>query len=351
MPQTSHQSPRARFSTSEFRVCPAGRSAFSVMELLVVVSVIGMLVGLLLPAIQAARESGRKTQCANNLRQLGLAIQSFHTKSGYLPSSVRPAAITTLPRISWETYVLPHLEQSTIYKRLDLGENWSSTTLGTGQVVPNATLVATRMAVFACPSSTDPSRLDGDPQQTPWVPLAATTDYSTITRVEQRTADAGLVDCAGDGIMPPNVQSSFDNVKDGLSNTILLAESAGRPQVYRKRLPFDAPPGHRVNGGGWCRPGSDYGLDGASADGTQFPGSCAINCTNGEDIGGQTFPYPAPYGYEGTGETFAFHPQGANILFADGSVHFAYEKIDIRLFARMVTRDKGDITSLSDLEP
>lgn len=327
------------------------RFAFSVMELLVVISIIGMLVGLLLPAIQAARESGRKAQCANNLRQLGQAIQEFQTKAGYLPANTRPSAVNDQARISWETYILPHLEQSWIYSKIDLTQSWSSSTVGTGQVLPNSAIVGTRLSIFTCPSSIDPARQDGDPQQTPWAPIAAITDYSTITRVEQPLVDAGLADVAGPGIMPPNAQSSFDYVRDGLSNTILLAESAGRPAVYRKRVPISAPPEVRVNGGGWCRPGSDYGLDGSSADGTAFPGPCAINCTNGENIAGQSFPYPAPYGYQGTGETYAFHPQGANILFADGSVRFAFEKVDIRVMARLVTRDMLEVVTLNDLEP
>ena len=100
LPGQRHSFPQFRIPISEFRISPGVRPGFTVMELLVVISVIGMLVGLLMPAIQAARESGRKSQCANNLRQLGLAIQNFHSNNGYLPSSTRPAAITTQPRIA-----------------------------------------------------------------------------------------------------------------------------------------------------------------------------------------------------------------------------------------------------------
>jgi prepilin-type processing-associated H-X9-DG protein len=148
--------------------------------------------------------------------------------------------------------------------------------------------------------------------------------------------------------MPKNAKPKFAEIRDGLSNTILIAESAGRPAVWRRGLKIDDVTKVRVNGGGWCRPASDYALDGSSADGTTFPGPCAINCTNGEDIGSEKFPYPAPYGSNGTGETYAFHSGGANVLFADGSVHFLQEKIDIRVFARMVTRDKAELISAAD---
>ena len=202
------------------------------------ISIIGMLVGLLMPAIQAARESGRKSQCTTICGNWDWRFKVFNPKPATCLRACGPRPLRPSPAFLGTPMYFPIWNSHRSTSSLDLTQNWSSTTLGTGQIVPNATLIATRLAVFTCPSGTDPTRLDGDPQATPWIPLAAITDYSTITHVEQRMVDAGLVDVAGDGIMPLNVQSSFDNVKDGLSNTILLAESAGRPQVYRKRIPF-----------------------------------------------------------------------------------------------------------------
>jgi prepilin-type processing-associated H-X9-DG protein len=130
-------------------------------------------------------------------------------------------------------------------------------------------------------------------------------------------------------------------VTDGTSHTIMLAESAGRPYVYRNGVKIGDLPTNRVNGGGWSRPASEIGLDGSSQDGTTFPGPCAINCTNGEDIGSATFPYPF-YGSNGTSEVYAFHPGGANILFGDGSVHFLNDAISIKVFASLVTRKNNE---------
>ncbi|MEX2315583.1 MAG: H-X9-DG-CTERM domain-containing protein [Pirellulales bacterium] len=110
------------------------------------------------------------------------------------------------------------------------------------------------------------------------------------------------------------------------------------------RLSENPGPCARVNGGGWCRPASEFGLDGSSYDGATFPSPCAINCTNGEDIGTAAFPYPI-YGSIGTSETFAFHPGGANILFGDASVHFLSEDIEIRTYAKMVTRKGHEVIS------
>ena len=335
------------------------RTAFTLIELLVVIAIIVMLVGLLLPAVQAARESGRRGQCASNLRQIAQAIHDYQSSHGCLPSTPRPCGSTTVgsgsastatPNLSWEATLLPSLDQMVMYNQLDPSQSWSSTTVGKGFAVSNSVTVATPIAQFACPSGTDPNRLDGDPAQTPWTPLAACTDYATITQVEQRTADAGLVDGAGLGMMPVNVRASLDDVRDGLSNTLLLVESAGRPQVFRRRLAFGTLPTNRVNGGGWSRSASDFGLDGSSADGTSFPGTCAINCTNGQDIGISPYPYPSPYGTGGTGETYSFHSGGANVAMGDGSVRFANEAIDMRVYGRLVTRNKNDLASADQLQ-
>jgi prepilin-type processing-associated H-X9-DG protein len=121
-----------------------------------------------------------------------------------------------------------------------------------------------------------------------------------------------------------------------------IANSPRYKSVYPRRSENPGPSA-RVNGG-WCRPASEFGLDGSSYDGATFPGPCAINCTNGEDIGTAAFPYPI-YGSNGTSETFAFHPAGANILFGDASVHFLAEDIEIRTYAKMVTRKGHEVIS------
>jgi prepilin-type processing-associated H-X9-DG protein len=171
-------------------------------------------------------------------------------------------------------------------------------------------------------------------------------------------------------------------VKDGLSNTIMFAECAGRPSVYRNNREIGSGvTSNRINGGGWARPASDFFIDGAkitnpqtlvaSIPGGSPSGLAGINVTNGEDIGGQTFTTATGYpkantntnnpitatplastayynepdatGFYGTGEIYAFHPQGANIAFGDGSVRFVNEQIDIVNLARLATRSAGEI--------
>ncbi len=319
------------------------RRGFTLVELLVVIAIIGILVALLLPAVQMAREAARRTQCSNNLKQMGVAAHTFHDSLRKLPASLRPAGNTPLPRVAGHTFLLPYLEQSVLFDKYDQTVNWSH--------INNLPITSTQVPTFQCPSSPEFRRFDGDPQITSTNTnysqvQVAVTDYSPTIGVDPRLlTQLGLVDYSGVGILPKNGEPRLADVTDGLSNTIMYAESAGRPAVYRKgKRQWGVTPGNRVNGGGWCRPASDFSLDGSTYDGVSTPGPCALNCTNGEDIGAQTFPYPY-YGSEGTSEAYAFHPNGALFTFGDGSVRFIQENINIREFARLITRSQGEPTS------
>ncbi|HEX8201052.1 MAG TPA: DUF1559 domain-containing protein [Isosphaeraceae bacterium] len=316
------------------------RTGFTLIELLVVIAIIGVLIALLLPAVQSAREAARRSQCTNNLKQIGIAAHNFHDTQNQLPNSSRPDGLTTSPRISGLTRLLPYIEQSAVYDAFNLKVNWGN--------YENSTVATTKITAFLCPTSSNPDRLDGVPEITPWTPTAAAvTDYSPTTKVDDRLATAGLVDKAGPGMLLKNLKSTFADVKDGLSNTILFAESAGRPSLYRKGgvLVDEDLTKHRVNAGGWARPASDFSVDGSVASGATLPGPCALNCTNGDDIVTLGYPAPAPYGTDGTGEVFAFHPSGANVLMGDGSVRFLRDSITIRTFAKLVTRGGREVIS------
>ena len=307
------------------------RRGFTLIELLVVIAIIGILIALLLPAVQKVREAANRTKCFNNLKQIGLALHNYHDGYGQLPSSFNTAG---RPRLSFFTVTLPYLEQQAMYQQYDFTLNWYDP--------PNVDKV-TRFPVriAQCPSSPDADRLDGRPEA--WSPLVAITDYGATTHVGTRLKDAGYVDYAGPGMMPKNeVKPYFALVTDGLSNTIMVAESTGRPQIYRLDKPFGTPPADRVNGGGWSRAASDYSLEGFTADGTTSPGPCAVNCANGEDITDYPDPY---YGTNGSGAVYSFHPGGANAVFGDGSVHFIQQSIDIRTFAKLVTRAGAEVAS------
>ena len=343
-------------------------TAFTLIELLVVIAIIGTLVALLLPAVQSARESSRRTQCANNLRQLGLAVSEYESSLKVLPNTDRPPGLPTAPYLSGLVKILPYLEKGNKYDGYDFTKDCDD---DTGAKGGNLALTSALLPVFLCPSSPLHERLDGLAEENPWTPKVAVSDYSPTIGVDYRLGppgyepatgligQLGLVDAEtityssatpplpNSGLLRKNQKARFADARDGLSETILYAESAGRPYLYRKGIPAGADlNASRVNGGGWARPASDITIHGSSPDGATLPGPCAMNCTNGDQAAGVQYP-SAQYGTEGTGEPYAFHSGGANFVFADGSVHFLNDKISIREFAKLVSKaDHLDIVGV-----
>jgi hypothetical protein len=143
----------------------------------------------------------------------------------------------------------------------------------------------------------------------------------------------------------------FRDVTDGLSNTIAIAESAGRPAVYRRGQKYGSLPGDRVNAGGWARPASDIMIYGQKKDGTGLLGTVAINATNGENVGPNvsgytTYPYtvaPFAFGVHGTSSAYSFHTGGANFTLGDGAVRFISENIDFDTFIKLCTPGGGEV--------
>jgi prepilin-type N-terminal cleavage/methylation domain-containing protein/prepilin-type processing-associated H-X9-DG protein len=311
---------------------------FTLIELLVVIAIIGILIGLLLPAVQKVREAAARTQCNNNLHQLGVALHNYHDPNEGLPGNIRPDAVSTV-RVRWVTLLLPYLEQEAMNRNVNLNVNWHEPV--------NLPVFGLRLKLLECPSAPTDPRSDGAPD-TGWTNIVANGDYAAIYGVDPRLATAGLIDPASAGAENGAVSRihklRFADFKDGLSNTLHVTESAGRPDVYRNgRLVSPASGNNRVNGGGWCRPASDVPmLIGSSADGTTFPGPRAVNATNGEVLG--TYPHPF-YGTLGTGQVYGFHPGGANVLMVDGSVRFVRDSVTIRTFAALVTRNGGEVVS------
>ena len=310
------------------------RSAFTLIELLVVIAIVAILVGLLLPAVQKVREAAARLSCENNLKQIGLALHNYHDTYKHFPTNVRPVAAGGVRR-SWAVDILPFIEQTSMYQRYDLSQNWSAPA--------NLPLTSLPLPIYQCPSVPNPDRLDANPDTGYTPPIVAVRDYAGIYQVDPRLVSAGYAQTGGPGILSKTQFVRFADVTDGTSNTLYLVESAARPDLWRVgRLVYSASTVHGVQGGGWARAGSELpGLVGSSADGVIPVGPCGINCTNGEDGRGQ--PYPNPYyGTDGTGHIYAFHPAGTNALFGDGSVRFLTSSTDIGVPAALVTRAGGE---------
>jgi len=309
---------------------PIPRSAFTLIELLVVIAIIGVLCALLLPAVQQARAAAARASCKNNLKQIGLALHGHEGSHGSWP-----AQSTQTPRGSWITQILPNIEQGTISQVYDEKLNWDH--------AANGTAVKTRIGILLCPSA-DGNR-DGFEytrftSATPrFFMYGAPTDYTNVggigsalaTRLGSRPEDLGGI--LGDRPV------RLSEVTDGLSNTILVAESSNRPQLWQKRrivdkLPPPAPWSVNsdkpfVSGGAWASHLKGFLIDGAGQDGRTNGGPCSMNCSNDNEL------------YSG-------HTGGTNALFADGSVRFLRETTSIPTLAALVSRAGGEVVPGDD---
>src|SRR5687767_3554974 len=154
----------------------SARRAFTLVELLVVIAIIGVLVGLLLPAVQKVREAAARTQCLNNLKQIGLAAHSYHDAKKVFPQNYRPAsAASSTVRVRWFTRLLPYLEQDQLHNRYDETTNWDSAT--------NLPVTSTYLKIASCPSAPLPNRFDVNPSGGAGYanpPIVAVTDYAGV---------------------------------------------------------------------------------------------------------------------------------------------------------------------------
>lgn len=313
------------------------RQAFTLVELLVVIAIIGILVSLLLPAVQAAREAARRTTCINNLKQLGLAMQLHHDSYQLLPYSKRE----TLPQRSWAPDLLPYLEQSNMVTaaNYDLSQNWwrSISSTSPSYPIPNADTVRKHLSVFNCPSTPNPKRIQRKKETAPEQDkVGACGDYfvtegvSPLINNELPPSDRFSANADLTGAMRKfPEQNKLANILDGTSNTILMAECSGREDIWRQRRMIPAvadktmPNCARARGGAWATNDNPYeiGTRVVWCDNSVIPGPMRINNSN-------------EYGHL----FYSFHPGGATFLFADGSVHFLNESIRLRTLADLVTK-------------
>jgi prepilin-type N-terminal cleavage/methylation domain-containing protein/prepilin-type processing-associated H-X9-DG protein len=303
------------------------RTAFTLIELLVVIAIIGVLVGLLLPAVQKVREAAARAKCQNNLKQIGLAFHNYESANGgFSPCCL----MNTGQPVGWGYFILPFIEQQNLYSLYNLNFPFYDMMSSSNQMVAN-----TPIPTFNCPSApTVNGPYTGMYMNGSMMVMgqAFPADYSSILGVDQSLANyLGLSTTSLGGALQPDFKMKITSIMDGTSNTMLIKEIAGKAELYRDQKDTGTQLSGNYGGyGGWCDPTSSCSMMfGSSADGLTTPGTCHTNCSN-------------DYGFN------SFHSNGANHVFCDGSVRFISASVDIRIICSLITRQGGEINTNPD---
>ncbi|MCO6456600.1 MAG: DUF1559 domain-containing protein [Pirellulaceae bacterium] len=333
------------------------QSGFTLVELLVVIAVIGVLVSLLLPAVQAAREAGRRMSCGNHLKQIGLAIHNYEGVYGVLPAGYVAfadyARIASLPAEdydavtwdaapgwAWSAQLLPYLEQTPLAERFDPRlPAWDPAL---------AQAVATRLPVFLCPSATGGSDafVLVDAAGAPLRKAGRSLLFGRSHYVASHGQEECWGDCSGpaggyggqvsllaDGPFYRNSRVKFADVTDGLSNTVFVGEHTSR-----------------LSDKTWVAvvPGAAVHPKVQSPANAVESAATLVLAHSGPALGesdalGNPIIHPPNFPTLHVGQMMAEHPGGAMILLGDGSVRFVAETINLQIFAALSSIGEGEV--------
>jgi prepilin-type N-terminal cleavage/methylation domain-containing protein/prepilin-type processing-associated H-X9-DG protein len=329
------------------------RRGFTLIELLVVIAIIGILIGLLLPAVQKVREAAARIKCTNNLKQIGLALHNYHDANncfppGYVDRNTDPNNTPDMdlgPGWGWATFLLPYVEQDNLYKQINLNQS-----VGMGV---NAQVSQVALTIHQCPS--DPYQqafpVYDSSFSTP-IAVVAHGNYVGCNGWEEcfngaggnpqpgPGADglAGNFGRAGVGLFWRNSRTTFGDITDGTSNTIAAGERSGNhaPSTWT-----GAVPGGRCPAWMAIQPPNPYSPPpGPPYDNADFGEAFVLAHTNATHLPSADFPIFDP-------DTFySMHTgQGANFLFCDGSVHFLTSGINPVTYQALGTIAGGEVAS------
>ncbi|WP_425617076.1 DUF1559 domain-containing protein [Anatilimnocola sp. NA78] len=299
------------------------KRAFTLVELLVVIAIIGVLVALLLPAVQAAREAARRMSCSNNLKQIGLALQNYHDTVLAFPYGGTDGIKRSTPAmndISWHVRVLPFIEQNAVYDKVNWGVAYNN--------AANTPIMHIQIKGYFCPSQSIVRSGSSGEKDAAQSVAGFTTHYYGVNGPQGTNATTGQVytnhpntssghgDIAGDGVLNTYEASNMAAVTDGTSNTFLVGEIS-----FQKAL---QPTAHSLRV--WTRGGGSTTTTSATKN-IEFP----INST--------------PYNGSNNFNDISFgsqHPAGALFGLVDGSVRLVSQNIDMSIYQAMASRSGGE---------
>jgi prepilin-type N-terminal cleavage/methylation domain-containing protein len=294
--------------------CP--RRAFTLVELLVVIAIIGVLVALILPAVQAAREAARRASCTNNLKQIGLAIANYQLVHNAFPPSSSDTLANALDfsidepaetRHSWASFILPFIEMSDLADTIDRKAHAFAR--------KNLPAAAALVPIYRCPSYTGPQYSEADRYK------ALGTNCAIGNYLALGGSTVGNlwgVDLVPDGVIIPGGEITPKDVIDGLSHTVFVAES--REKTFAV----------------WA--------DGFTAATCALVFNAHRHPRYAEDIASLNYSPYFDYKPMVTFGPSSMHSGGAYHLFGDGSVHFIREDVSPVLYVALTTREGGDLS-------
>ena len=336
------------------------KNAFTLVELLVVIAIIGILIGMLLPAVQQVREAARRSACSNNSRQLALAMLNYESANQRFPPAInseasrgredappiieRPVTPPSDPtdpegaQQGWGFFILPYLEQNALFDQFqsstDNGDiDWHLVTDANGQLVASNVISS-----FLCPSDAGPdgdSNLSLTHKSAPDGQLYAKSNFIAAigagNHVQTRRASGRITW----GIMATNSRTAFADIQDGSSNTIIIGERASRTDEEAGAVGDELPDG-KPYGAIWA---GRIQNNQRNEKGHFSNDTCVGRLTSGDDS--------RSWGVNGTrasdGLVSSFHPGGGNVTFADGSTHFLIDNISLDTLKSLAAMAEGSV--------
>jgi prepilin-type N-terminal cleavage/methylation domain-containing protein/prepilin-type processing-associated H-X9-DG protein len=344
------------------------KRAFTLIELLVVIAIIAVLIALLLPAVQAAREAARRSQCVNNLKQLGIAIQNYADVKGSLPPTSGPGPDGVSNNFSMKVHILPFMEQTAMYNAINQYFYWNDSTYG----YPNATAATATINTFLCPSDSNSPNATLSVNGTS-KPDAMTSYANNIGTC--RTFNGNIMDgpayLLGSTSLGPVI--TLASIQDGTSNTAIFSEwvrgagtsKAGLGQIYLATSSFSTSgPVPKLIGtlgqslqtvSATCQSATTWLTSPSGYD----KGYSYMEHTNG--LGGgyshlntpnkkacwfssDTGVYPSDRSLVGAS---SYHSGGVNVAFCDGSVHFIKDSVSFQTWGSIATHAGGEVIDAS----